>query len=95
MFILIDIMEPEQEYVDSTREKVSKSQAKKLRNNLADWLIRNPNHDNDSDDDSSALTLREEINRRMRGRMVETQKEGKQLVLGIKEDLSKWFLEQD
>lgn len=82
MCILIDITEQAQEYVDSAGQKVSKSKAKRLRNEWPGWLIRN-----DSDDSSSALTLREEIVRRMGGRMVETKAEGKQVLLGIKEDL--------
>ncbi|RPB23923.1 hypothetical protein L211DRAFT_229970 [Terfezia boudieri ATCC MYA-4762] len=111
MCILIDIAEQAQEHMDSTGKKISKSKAKKLKNEWPDWLIRN-NDNNRNDGDSShdtggaltleeeidtggALTLEEEIIRRMGGRMVETKTEGQKVLMGVTEDLKTWLLEQD
>ena len=96
MCILIDITEQAQEDIDSTGQKISKSKAKKVRNEWPDWLMGdNDNNGNDSDDTSRALPLKEEIIQRMGGRMVKTKAEAQQVLMGIKEDLGKWLLEQN
>ncbi|KAF8422268.1 hypothetical protein EV426DRAFT_706473 [Tirmania nivea] len=61
---------------------------------MHNWLMRNDNNDGNGDT-GGALTLEEEIIRRMGGRIVKTQTEGKDVLMGIKQDLKKWLLEQD
>jgi len=94
MCILIDITEQAQEYTDCFGEKISKSKAKKLRNEWAEWLTRD-SEDGDDGDAGGTLTLEEEIVLRMGGRMMETQSQGELVLTRIKEDLTKRLLEQD
>ncbi|KAF8432381.1 hypothetical protein BGX38DRAFT_1334041 [Terfezia claveryi] len=99
MCILIDIAEQAQERMDSTGKKISKSKAKKLKNEWPDWLMGNNDNDHNAGDGShepgGALILEEEIIRRMEGRMVETKTEGQQVLMGVTDDLKTWLLEQD
>ena len=77
MCILIDITEQSVEYIDSAGSKISKSKAKKKKNNWPEWLM----HD---DGTGGTLTLQEETVRRMGGRIVRTKKEGcKVLILDL------------